>query len=120
MSERPREEGALPARASTPPAAPVHVLLGAMRCFSPVEAKLTGRIPLRSSSLCFVHHPLHPVCTSIDGRRRYDPYDARFACVYIAKSGDWTTELHNYALCHRTYGSAGWNVTTSKLGDAAT
>ena len=92
----------MPARASTPPAAPVHVLLGAMRCFSPVEAKLTGRIPLRSSSLCFVHHPLHPVCTSIDGRRRYDPYDARFACVYIAKSGDWTTELHNYALCHRT------------------
>ena len=32
----------------------------------------------------------------------YDPYDARFACVYIAKAGDWTTELYNYSLCHST------------------
>ena len=25
----------------------------------------------------------------------YDPYDARFACVYIAKVGDWTGDLYS-------------------------
>jgi hypothetical protein len=40
-------------------------------------------------------HQYHPFSAM------YDPYDARFACVYIAKVGDWTTELYNYSLCHR-------------------
>ena len=36
----------------------------------------------------------------------YDPYDPRFACVYIAKAGDWTNELHAYAKVHRSLPTA--------------
>jgi len=31
----------------------------------------------------------------------YDSYDARYACVYIHKAGDWTRLLHTYAKRHR-------------------
>ena len=27
----------------------------------------------------------------------YDPYDVRYACVYVSNVGDWTGLLHDYA-----------------------